>query len=222
MSFTKFLNMLYIKTNAKKVFMATIFAVSATGLPLVSQSMAETLRIEVNKASILKLTETPSTIIIGNPALADVTPQDNNVLVLVGKASGRTNIIILDENGDILHNYDIAVQEEQSGNLTLYKAGAQWSYSCAPYCERVVNPNDAEDAFSLNITQVNAKSTQMTQAALEAAASIDSEVGSSGGIGLGGNVVASNGAGVVGPGVVGGGNIDPAQFQTFTILPPQQ
>lgn len=216
MSFTKILNMLYIKKHAKRALLTATVIFSASGFAMVSQSYAETLRIEVNKASILKLTETPSTIIIGNPALADVTPQDNNVLVLVGKASGRTNIIILDDQGDILHNYDIAVQEEQSGNLTLYKAGAQWSFSCAPYCERVINPNDAEDAFGINLNQVSAKSSQMTQAANDAAASIDSEVGGSSGYGLGGGVAINNTAGA------GAGEIDPAQFQTFTILPPQQ
>lgn len=177
--------------------------------------MAETLRIEVNKASILKLTQTPTTIIIGNPALADVTPQANNILVLVGKASGRTNIIILDQNGDVMHNYDIAVQEEQDGNLTLYKAGKQWSYSCAPYCERVINPNDDDEAFSINLGQVMAKMNQMSRTAAEAAAAIDSDAGGTfydSANGAGGNVVADNG---------GGGNIPVEELQTFTILPPQ-
>lgn len=210
MSFTKLLNMLYIKNTAKTLALGAAILVAA-----ISPSLAETLRIEVNKASILKLTETPTTIIIGNPALADITPQDNDVLVLVGKASGRTNIIILDEEGNIMHNYDIAVQEEQSGNLTLYKAGKQWSYSCAPYCERVINPNDDEDAFSLNLNQVLAKTNQMTSAANEAAANIDSEVGGSGySLDVNGNVVASNGS--------SGSAINPAELQTFTILPPTQ
>lgn len=212
------------------------WAVAALSLTLVLgtvQTLAQTLRIEVNKASILKLTETPSTIIIGNPALADVTPQDNNVLVLIGKASGRTNIIILDEFGDIMHNYDIAVQEEQTGNLTLYKAGKQWSYSCAPYCERVINPNDDADAFALNFGQVVAKSAQMTSAAIEAASAIDSDLGNNystnpnGGVSVvGGQVVANNGvgAGVGGfanGGFNGAGSPPIEQLQTFTILPPQ-
>ncbi|MCJ8323693.1 MAG: pilus assembly protein N-terminal domain-containing protein [Rhizobiales bacterium] len=168
---------------------------------------AETLRIEVNKASILQLNETPTTIIIGNPALADVTPQDNNLLVLVGKASGRTNIIILDAAGNIMHNYDIAVQEEQSGNLTMFRAGAQWTYSCSPYCERVVNPNDDPEAFGANLGQVMSKMQQMTVAAQEAAASISSEVSST-----------------ISGGVASTGGITPLaqlpELQTFTILPP--
>lgn len=168
----------------------------------IQTASAETLRIEVNKASILQLNETPTTIIIGNPALADVTPQDNNLLVLVGKASGRTNIIILDSAGNIMHNYDIAVQEEQSGNLTLFKGGAQWTYSCSPYCERVINPNDDPEAFASNLGQVMSKMQQMTVAAQEAAASISSEVSFT----------------------TVGGLAQPSQqpeFQTFTILPPE-
>lgn len=211
-----FMKPLYIKRRAIQIGLVVSCIISAL---IINPAIAETLRIEVNKASILKLTQTPSTIIIGNPALADVTPQENNILVLVGKASGRTNIIILDEVGDIMHNYDIAVQEEQDGNLTLYKAGKQWSYSCAPYCERVINPNDDAEAFSGNLGQVMAKMGQMSNAAVEASATVDSDVG---GLsyaltnGAGGNVVANNGtqSGAA-------GNIPVEELQTFTILPPQ-
>lgn len=206
-----FIKSLYIKRRVAKASLVAFFAICTLTF---TPAMAETLRIEVNKASILKLTQAPTTIIIGNPALADVTPQENNILVLVGKASGRTNIIILDENGDIMHNYDIAVQEEQSGNLTLYKAGKQWSYSCAPYCERVVNPNDDVKAFAGNLAQVMAKMGQMSNAADEASAAIESDVG--GVEGISSNIMANNGS---------EGGVDnglPAEgLQTFTILPPQ-
>ncbi len=174
---------------------------------------AQTIRIEVNKASILKLTQTPSTIIIGNPALADITPQDNNVLVLVGKASGRTNIIILDDAGNVMHNYDIAIQEEQSGNLTMFRAGKQWSYSCAPYCERVINPNDDSDAFGANLSQVQAKADQMSGAANSENTTEDAGFGGS----LSGaptNGAASAGFGTQGNGMQGMG------AQMFKVLPP--
>lgn len=223
MSFTK---LLYIKQQLLKLTIGAV-AVAAT---LFNPAWAQTLRIEVNKASILKLTKVPSTIIIGNPALADVTPQENNVLVLVGKASGRTNIIILDSNGDIMHNYDIAVQEEQSGNLTVFKAGKQWSYSCAPYCERVINPNDDADAFTLNYGQVMAKTGQMTKAAIDAASAIDSDIANAftnTQTAPASNVVANNGGGQTAGGQGGanqaGTNQPPPQdeLQTFTILPPE-
>ena len=211
-----FTNLSCIKKRATQAGLALLSIISVI---IITPAMAETLRIEVNKASILKLTQTPMTIIIGNPALADVTPQENNILVLVGKASGRTNIIILDEAGDVMHNYDIAVQEEQSGNLTLYKAGKQWSYSCAPYCERVINPNDDADAFAGNFGQVMSKMSQMSNAAAEAAATIDSDVGGvsyGAANAAGGNIIANNAAqsGAA-------GNTPVEELQTFTILPPQ-
>lgn len=220
--------LLYIKRRAAKQIISALAIAASVAVAMISPALAQTLRIEVNKASVLKLTQAPSTIIIGNPALADVTPQENNVLVLVGKASGRTNIIILDENGDTMHNYDIAVQEEQDGNLTVFKAGKQWTYSCAPYCERAINPNDDEQAFKLNFAQVLAKSGQMNAAAAEAAATIDSDIG--GNFNGAPNVIASNGAN---GGFAGGSQAGfPANgqpfgqqqprpvLQTFTVLPP--
>lgn len=212
--FMSFIKSSQANNHIIKPFIAIIFFI----ISFISPVLAETLRIEVNKASILKLTQTPTTIIIGNPALADVTPQENNILVLVGKASGRTNIIILDDAGEVMHNYDIAVQEEQDGNLTLYKAGKQWSYSCAPFCERVINPNDDKDAFATNLGQVAAKVAQMNSAAKEAASAIDSEFGSTTSDNAAGGGAGSDGAAA--------GNADDAyaeeQLQTFTILPPQK
>lgn len=203
-----FMKPIYIKRRVAAVGLTVLLAM---GTLLITPATAETLRIEVNKASILKLAKAPTTIIIGNPALADVTPQENNILVLVGKASGRTNIIILDAMGNVMHNYDIAVQEEQDGNLTVYKAGKQWSYSCAPYCERVINPNDDTEAFSTNLGQVMAKMNQMSITAAEAAANIDSDVGGFySGEGSEGSVVASRDSGGL-----------REELQTFTILPPQ-
>lgn len=207
--------MIMSKTNLHKFskFVAKSILSTLCIVAIVQSASAKTLRIEVNKASVLKLTEQPSTIIIGNPALADVTPQENNVLVLVGKASGRTNIIILNDAGEIVHNYDIAVQEEQSGNLTMFKAGKQWTYSCAPYCERSINPNDDPEAFGANLGQVMAKVGQMSGAAANGASGgdIEYETATTPTEAAAGSQVASNGAGA---------EAVNSTLQTFTILPP--
>ncbi|NRA86296.1 MAG: pilus assembly protein N-terminal domain-containing protein [Rhizobiales bacterium] len=171
---------------------------------------AQTLRVEINRASILKLTETPSTIIIGNPAIADVTPQPNGILVLVGKASGRTNIIMLDDEGNVMHNYDLAVQEEQTDNLTMFNGGKQSSYNCSPYCENIVNSNDDQEVFTKTMGAAMARSMQITTSVKEAAANVDSD---NYGVLLG--AVAKAAKADAGAGTE-------ATLQTFTILPPEK
>jgi Flp pilus assembly secretin CpaC len=51
-------------------------------------------------AKILSFAQPARTIIIGNPAIVDGTLNDENTIVLTGKALGTTNMIVLGEAGD--------------------------------------------------------------------------------------------------------------------------
>ncbi len=194
------INVINFKNYLYKIILFILFIFVAT------QALAvQTLRIEVNKASILKLVSTPSTIIIGNPAIADVSVQDNNIVVLTGKSSGRTNIIILDDKGNTLYNYDLAVQEEQTNNLTMFNGSKQASFSCAPYCESIINANDDIEVFTNNLGAISARMAQVEGAASAAAA-------------------ATGEFDFISAVSTPTGDEDDAPnetFQTFTILPPQ-
>ena len=70
---------------------ATAAAGQPESLPVVT--------ILVDNAKIIRLPERTSTVIVGNPIIAEVTPQKNGVLVLTGKSFGSTNLIALDNAG---------------------------------------------------------------------------------------------------------------------------
>src|SRR5690554_1197179 len=83
------------------VIAALIFWGGSALTPAVAQDQDTiTVTVNANMARVLRINAPAATVIIGNPAVANVTIQDPQTLILTGKSFGRTNMIILDANGD--------------------------------------------------------------------------------------------------------------------------
>jgi hypothetical protein len=109
---------------------ASSYAAFAAG----AASSDDIMRITVDQAQVAKLPANTATVIIGNPAIADVTTLKNNGgMVVTGKGYGRTNLIALDLNGNLLDEKQIHV--EPTRNVLVVQRGAsRESYSCDPLC----------------------------------------------------------------------------------------
>jgi len=108
----------------------------ATSLPLTAQAgSSESYTVELNKTEIVRLPGAAASIIIGNPKIADVTVQSSDLLFVVGRGYGETNLIILDANGNTMMNADLQVVNTlpQHG-VRLYNGKSRETYSCIPYC----------------------------------------------------------------------------------------
>ena len=57
----------------------------------------------------MKLPEKVSTIVVGNPLIADVAVQSGGLVVVTGKGFGATNLIALDRAGAVLMERSIVV-----------------------------------------------------------------------------------------------------------------
>lgn len=91
--------------------------------------------VNVNMARILRINSPAATVIIGNPAIADVTIQDSKTLILTGKAFGQTNLIILDSIGNPIADTKIDVVQQEAGLMTVYQGSARTTLSCDPVCQ---------------------------------------------------------------------------------------
>ncbi len=118
---------------------------------------AESIKVTVDQARIMRLDTPARTIIVGNPIIADVNIQDGQILVVMGKSTGVTNMIALDENGREIANIDIVVHSSGTNSLTLYKGAARISMNCAPNCERSLNVGDSSADFELIEKQISTK-----------------------------------------------------------------
>jgi hypothetical protein len=117
----------------------------------------EALTVYTDHSRVLNVDRAPGTVIVGNPSIADVTIQGNQVF-LHARSYGTTNVIIMDENGNSLADYDVTVQTGGSDNVFVYKAGAvKQTYLCAPDCESILHVGDDKDFFKELASQQQSK-----------------------------------------------------------------
>ena len=102
---------------------------------------ASDVTILADQAKILQVSGAPGTVVIGNPSIADVTVQGDQV-VLVGRNFGVTNVIVLDRDGRQLAALDVTVQYPDKNAVHIFKAAGRMSLVCAPVCEDTLQVGD--------------------------------------------------------------------------------
>ena len=111
--------------------------------PVLAAGGGVPVTIRVNMASIYRLDAAASTVVIGNPGIADVTIQDPRTLILTGKSYGRTNLIVLNQKGDQVRNVPLEVVQESANTVTIFNAGARSTVACAPDCTPTIMVGDS-------------------------------------------------------------------------------
>lgn len=115
----------------------------------------EAVLVLVDHAKVVRLPERAQTVIVGNPAIADVSVQRNGVMVVTGKSFGVTNLIALDAGGALLAESLVRVGAASDAVLTVQRGMERESYSCTPVCQPSVQLGDAQKYFG----EVGAQST---------------------------------------------------------------
>lgn len=106
--------------------------------------------VNANMARVLRINAPAATVIIGNPAIADVTIQDPKTLILTGKSYGRTNMIILDANGDPIADTVVEVAQIKDNTVTVFMGAQRTSIACAPSCQPVIMLGD-DPAYTASV-----------------------------------------------------------------------
>ncbi len=118
------------------------------------------IAVYVDQAKLVKLPAKVSTIVVGNPLIADVTLQSGGIIVVTGKGYGATNFIAMDRNGEVLVDRQIQVEGPTDQLVTVYRGVERESYSCMPICQRRVTLGDGENYFRAAIDQAGSLSSQ--------------------------------------------------------------
>ena len=103
------------------------------------------IAVYVDQAKLVKLPAKVSTIVVGNPLIADVTLQSGGIVVVTGKGYGATNFIAMDRNGEVLVDRQIQVEGPTDQLVTVYRGVERESYSCMPICQRRVTLGDGDE-----------------------------------------------------------------------------
>jgi len=76
---------------------------------------SDVLKVTLDQAKIAKVPTGTTTLVVGNPSIADVTMLKGGVgMVVTGKGYGETNLVAIDAQGNILDEKQIEVTPTRS------------------------------------------------------------------------------------------------------------
>jgi Flp pilus assembly secretin CpaC len=125
----------------------------------------DAIAVNVDQAKLVRLPARVSTIVVGNPLIADVTLQSGGLVVVTGKGYGATNFIAMDRTGQVLMDRIIQVEGPTDQLVTVYRGVERESYSCMPICQRRVTLGDGDGYFKAAMDQAGTLSSQASSAA---------------------------------------------------------
>lgn len=111
------------------------------------------LKVHVDRAAVVQVPDAVSSLLIGNPMIVDLTIQRTGLGVITGKAPGSTNLIALNERGDVISESEIVVAGYGARNhVTIIQAGKQGtrqSFVCAGQrCDEAISPSDSNAIYT--------------------------------------------------------------------------
>ncbi|MDK1490884.1 pilus assembly protein N-terminal domain-containing protein [Sinorhizobium sp. 7-81] len=95
------------------------------------------IRVVVDFARTLLLARPASTLIIGNPAIAQATLSDDRTVILTGRTPGSTNLIVIGTDGAEVSNVILDVVSAGGRLVTVDEGTGKTTYSCSDRCDPV-------------------------------------------------------------------------------------
>ena len=117
-----------------------LLALTAPLMALTSASAAvaaPTLAVPIDQSAALSLPRGTRDVLIGNPAIADVSVLGSGKAVILGKGYGVTNLVVVDQLGRTVMERQIVVSAPTTGRVSVIRGARVDDYACAGGCERI-------------------------------------------------------------------------------------
>lgn len=103
--------------------------------PAIGTAQSGTLNVEIDQTQRVQLRGPAGSVIVGNPAIADVTVVDSNTLYITGKGNGVTEIVAVDTIGRTVFQSQVVVTDGAgSGRVRVWRGGQATEMACAASC----------------------------------------------------------------------------------------
>src|SRR6185295_11736651 len=101
------------------------FALAGASLVLASGSALAEVQLSMDQVSVIALKTPFASISVGNPLIADATIIDENHLFVVGKEFGTTNLVAVDDEGNLVAQEMITVTTQMGTMVTATRGNQQ-------------------------------------------------------------------------------------------------
>src|SRR3954463_14083133 len=123
-------------------------------------AQADSVSINLDQAKLIKIPERTTTIVIGNPLIADAALQSGGLLVVTGKGYGPPNLLALDRDGRVVMSKTVEVTGPANGALVVvYRGVARETWNCAADCQPRNTLGDGKDYFADTLGQISARNS---------------------------------------------------------------
>ena len=139
----------------QRLAMGLLFAAVASGA-----LAAEPIVVRLDQASLLKIPDRATTVVIGNPLIADLSLQPGGLAVITGKSYGATNILVMDRTGAVLTEETVEVRGPTDKTVVVYRGIQRETYSCEPNCEPRITLGDTQAFFNEALNTAATRNTQ--------------------------------------------------------------
>ena len=152
---------------SSRLWLAVAFVLAAGASP--ARAETSLIAVTLDQAKIARLPHGTTTLIVGNPMIADVTMLKNNdAMVITGKGFGQTNLIAIDAAGSVIDEQQVQVLPAKTV-LVLQSGASRVSYACNPDCMPTVQLGDDDKTFTEAGTQISTRNGYAAGAAGTAA-----------------------------------------------------
>ncbi|QBX37295.1 pilus assembly protein CpaC [Brevundimonas sp. S30B] len=115
----------------KIVTLLTAALVLAGAMATSATSQSSGVHVEIDRSTRVSLRAPAASVIVGNPAIADVTVVDANTLFITGKGYGVTEVVAVDPIGRTVFQSPIVVTAGANNAVRVWRGGRATEMACA-------------------------------------------------------------------------------------------
>ncbi|GLK49027.1 hypothetical protein GCM10017620_20000 [Brevundimonas intermedia] len=124
----------------------TLLAVALIASPVAAVAQNSALNVEIDRSARVQLSGPASSVIVGNPGIADVTVVDANTLFILGKGYGVTEVVAVDSLGRTLFQREIVVTGGSTGTVRVWRGAQATEMACGSSCAPSVRKSQGATA----------------------------------------------------------------------------
>jgi len=134
-------------THSARHWLSALLVLAASAASAFAE---QPIAVKLDQAVVLKLPERATTVVIGNPLIADFSIQPGGLAVITGKGYGATNVIVMDHSGVVMMEKVVEVRGPSGPIVVVYRGATRQTYSCTPDCvTRVTLGDTSKDDWDL-------------------------------------------------------------------------
>lgn len=124
-----------------------VAALAGTALMMAaSAAQAQSMNVEIDRSARISLRGSAASVIVGNPAIADVTVVDASTLFVTGKGYGVTEVVAIDAIGRTLYQGEVVVTGGSTGAVRVWRGAQATEMACAASCSPSIHNATAAGA----------------------------------------------------------------------------